>query len=83
MQTKHNTYLNINMKRILLLFVVAFTSIVFCNARDRFYIKNCIDKWETCRNVAITDKGGDIAFVGTNKCAMTAFPPIWPSRSTI
>ena len=62
------------MKRILLLFVVAFTSIVFCNARDRFYIKNCIDKWETCRNVAITDKGGDIAFVGTNKCAYDRIP---------
>ena len=32
------------MKRILLLFVVAFTSIVFCNARDRFYIKIPIDE---------------------------------------
>jgi len=62
------------MKRILLLSLLAFTCIALSSARDRFYVKNCIDRWGSCRNAAITDRGGDIAFVGTNKCAYDRIP---------
>ena len=54
--------------------VVAFTCIALSSARDRFYVKNSIERWGSCRNVAITDRGGDIAFVGTNKCAYDRIP---------
>ncbi len=42
-------------------------------ARDRYYINNCIRSWGNCRNVAITDKGGDIAF-GPEKYAYDKIP---------
>ncbi len=62
------------MKRYLLLVLVAITCLATTFARDRYYINTSIQKWGSCRNVAITDKGGDIALVGTNRCAYDKIP---------
>ena len=62
------------MKRLLLIAFIAITCFTISNARDRAYINNCIRMWGICRNVAITDKGGDVALIGSNKCAYDRIP---------
>lgn len=46
-------------------FIVAlmtvFTVSLFAQSRGRNYIKQNISEWGGCRNVAITDTGGDLA----------------------
>ena len=41
---------------------------------SRYYIKDAIDRWGECRNVAITKYNGDIALYGLNGVAMQSIP---------
>jgi len=70
-EEKHK--ISYNMKRLLLLAFIAFTCISVSSARSRLYINNCMQQWGYCRNVAITDKSGDIA-LGNNVCAYDKIP---------
>lgn len=60
-------------------FIVAlmtvFTVSLFAQSRGRNYIKQNISEWGGCRNVAITDTGGDLALNGKNDYAYTAGIP--------
>ncbi len=57
------------MKRILLFIVIMTAGFSSGIAQSRYFVKECIRNWGTCRDVAITDKGGDIAINGTNQFA--------------
>ena len=47
--------------------MTVFTVSLFAqNSRGRNYIKQNISEWGGCRNVAITDTGGDLALNGKN-----------------
>lgn len=63
-------------KRMLWLFVVLFTvlspSTSFAQGRE--YIRNAIDRWGGCRNVAITKYNGDLALYGKNGFAVSDCP---------
>lgn len=63
-------------RRLLWLFVVLFT--VFNTstgfAQSRQYIRDAIDDWGGCRNVAITKYNGDVALYGTNGYAASDCP---------
>ncbi len=61
------------MKRILLLIAVVLTAVNASLARDRYYVNHNIRSWDHCRTVAITDKGGDIAF-GPEKYSYDKIP---------
>ncbi len=53
--------------KYLVLYLFFFTAIsAEAQLRNRDYIKNAIYKWGSCKNVAITRYGGDIALSGTN-----------------
>ncbi len=43
-------------------------------AQGRSYIRNCIESWGSCRNVAITRTNGDLALNGRNAVAMSGVP---------
>ena len=56
--------------------MTVFTVSLFAqNSRGRNYIKQNISEWGGCRNVAITDTGGDLALNGKNDYAYTAGIP--------
>lgn len=46
--------------------MTVFTVSLFAQSRGRNYIKQNISEWGGCRNVAITDTGGDLALNGKN-----------------
>jgi hypothetical protein len=56
-----------------MLLICALT--VFGQTRNRDKIKNAINEWGTCRNVAITSYGGDIALNYRNGCAFSGNVP--------
>lgn len=56
-----------------LLFILAVS--VFGQTMNRDNIKRAIDEWGTCRNVAITAYGGDIALNNRNSCAFSGNVP--------
>lgn len=67
-------------------FIVAlmtvFTVSLFAQSRGRNYIKQNISEWGGCRNVAITDTGGDLALNGKNDLPIRpASHRPWPTRS--
>lgn len=67
---------------IMALMTVFTVSLFAQNSRGRNYIKQNISEWGGCRNVAITDTGGDLALNGKNDYAYTAgIPRPWPTRS--
>lgn len=43
-------------------------------AQSREYIRNAIEEWGECRNVAITKFNGDLALYGKNGCARSGCP---------
>jgi hypothetical protein len=63
-------------RRLLWLFVALFT--VFNTstgfAQGRQYIRDVIDRWGGCRNVAITKYNGDLALFGRNAYAVSNCP---------
>lgn len=62
--------------------MTVFTVSLFAQSRGRNYIKQNISEWGGCRNVAITDTGGDLALNGKNDYAYTAgIPQALPTRS--
>lgn len=63
-------------KRLVWLLVLLFTvfSASTGYAQSRAYIRNAIDNWGECRNVAITRYNGDLALYGTNGYAMKDCP---------
>lgn len=63
-------------KRLVWLLVLLFTvfSASTGYAQSRAYIRNAIDNWGECRNVAITRYNGDLALYGTNGYAMKGCP---------
>lgn len=65
------------MKKRLSLIVALLTLLVVTAAAQsgRDYIKKNIKEWGSCRNVAITDTGGDLALNGKNDYAYTAGIP--------
>lgn len=60
---------------IVALMTVFTVSLFAQNSRGRNYIKQNISEWGGCRNVAITDTGGDLALNGKNDYAYTAGIP--------
>lgn len=60
---------------IMALMTVFTVSLFAQNSRGRNYIKQNISEWGGCRNVAITDTGGDLALNGKNDYAYTAGIP--------
>lgn len=67
---------------IMALMTVFTVSLFAQNSRGRNYIKQNISEWGGCRNVAITDTGGDLALNGKNDYAYTpASHRPWPTRS--
>lgn len=66
---------------IMALMTVFTVSLFAQNSRGRNYIKQNISEWGGCRNVAITDTGGDLALNGKNDYAYTAGIRPWPTRS--
>lgn len=63
-------------KRLLWVFVLLFTifSTSTSFAQGRQYIRDAIDSWGGCRNVAITKYNGDLALYGTNGYAVSGCP---------
>ena len=66
-------------KNLLWLLVVLFMALGTTasdaqNAQSRQYVKNAIDGWNECRNVAITKYNGNVALYGTNGYAMSGCP---------
>ena len=63
-------------KRLLWLFVVLFTLFSTSTgfAQSRKYIRDAIDSWGSCRNVAITRYNGDLALYGSNGYAIADCP---------
>lgn len=57
---------------IMALMTVFTVSLFAQNSRGRNYIKQNISEWGGCRNVAITDTGGDLALNGKNDYAYTS-----------
>ena len=63
------------MKRNISLIIVALIVSLTASAQSsRKYIKDKIDEWGSCRNVAITLTGGDIALNQTNAYAYSGIP---------
>jgi hypothetical protein len=56
---------------ICLVLYITFQSL----AQSRDFIRQQIDKWGSCKNVAITATGGDVALYGTNGYATTGSVP--------
>ena len=63
--------LKITLTSMLLLFALT----TFGQTRNRDKIKSAIDEWGSCRNVAITSYGGDIALNYKNACAFSGSVP--------
>lgn len=61
------------MKKIVTIFVLAIASLSMA-AQSREYIRNQIQKYGECRNVAITEYNGDLMLYGTNGWAATGCP---------
>lgn len=59
--------------KILLIICLLFTLSSYAQ-NDRSYIKNSISKWGVCRNVAITDSGGDVALNYNNQYSYSGIP---------
>lgn len=59
---------------IMALMTVFTVSLFAQNSRGRNYIKQNISEWGSCRNVAITDTGGDLALNGKNGCQWSNIP---------
>lgn len=63
------------MKRFFLCFIIGVFLFAHIDAQgSRQYVKNAISSWGTCRNVAITDTGGDIALNYSNQYAYSGIP---------
>lgn len=70
------------MKRNISLIIVALIVSLTASAQSsRKYIKDKIDEWGSCRNVAITLTGGDIALNQTNAYAYRVSRPGLPKQS--
>lgn len=54
------------MKHFLSFLLLLTTLCSNAQLRNRQYIKDAIERWGSCKNVAITRYGGDIALSGTN-----------------
>ena len=57
-------------KSMLLVLAMSLTATSVSAQRDRKYVKNQIEKWGKCKNVAITKTNGDVALYG--KCGYAA-----------
>ena len=55
--------------------LLQFALTTFGQTRNRDKIKRAIDEWGSCRNVAITSYGGDIALNYKNACAFSGSVP--------
>jgi len=62
-------------KLTLTAFLLILAVSVFGQTRNRDNIKRAINEWGTCRNVAITAYGGDIALNYRNGCAFSGNVP--------
>lgn len=63
------------MKRWYTLLICILATTINCFAQNsRDYVRNSITSWGTCRNVAITDTGGDIALNYNNQYAYSGIP---------
>lgn len=62
------------MKKYLCLFVSVLIFAQNVSAQGRRYIKDAIEEWGSCRNVAITMTGGDIALNQTNAYSYNGIP---------
>ena len=53
--------------------------------KGREYIRECITKWDSCRLVAITKNGGNVAIAGQNSCAVCGAYPnkLWDALKEI
>ncbi len=73
-----NFYENMSNKAMLrlctLLLCILLVPISLWGQSSRAYIKNKISSWGSCRNVAITDYGGDLALNYTNQYASSGIP---------
>jgi len=65
---------NLFSKSMLIVAILLGTSITANAQATRNYIKNAINEWGQCRNVAITQTNGDIALYGANGWAMKGCP---------
>lgn len=64
-----------NLLRTLLLALAVALGSLGANAQSsRAYIRECIQKWGECRNVAITRTNGDLALYGHNGSARSGCP---------
>lgn len=60
--------------RFFILVCMLLGSISGASAQGREYIRNCIERWDDCRNVAITKTNGDLALHGRNGYAVSECP---------
>lgn len=60
--------------RTLFLFSVLLINCHTAFSQSREYIRNAIEAWGECRNVAITKFNGDLALYGRNGCARSGCP---------
>lgn len=58
----------------MLAIVAILCNFTYSHAQSREYIRNAIEKWGECRNVAITKRNGDLALYGNNGCARSGCP---------
>lgn len=59
-------------KLLILLFIVPIVNLA---GQDRSFLRAQIDKWGSCKNVAITATGGDVALYGRDGYAYTGATP--------
>lgn len=62
------------MKRIIIILSALVICVIASAQNSRDYIKNSMKSWGTCRNVAITDTGGDIALNYQNQYSYSGIP---------
>ena len=61
-------------KKVLFLFLTLITVLPLAAQSSRSYIKERMRSWGYCRNVALTDTGGDVALNARNQYAVSGVP---------
>lgn len=62
------------MKKVVLFLSLIMACVVTDAQSSREYIKNSMRSWGVCRNVAITDRGGDVALNLRNQYSHSGIP---------
>lgn len=68
------------MKKILLLSLICLLSGVTAQSQGRKFLRDKIYEWGSCKNVAMTLTGGDIALTGRNGWAASGIPKDMSAR---